>query len=149
MAFEYKRIVVAVDGSKASERAFEKAVDIAKRNQAQMVLCHIIDTRTFTTVEAYDRNLASRSEVYAKELLENYQEKASGAGLTHVVLEIEYGSPKVKIAKDVANKYNADLIICGATGVNAVERFLIGSVSENITRFASCDVLVVRDNKKS
>jgi len=50
----------------------------------------------------------------------------------------------MKIAKDVANKFEADLIICGATGLNAVERFLIGSVSENIVRQSSCDVLVVR-----
>ena len=34
--------------------------------------------------------------------------------------------------------------MCGATGLNAVERFLIGSVSEHITRHARCDVLVVR-----
>lgn len=50
----------------------------------------------------------------------------------------------MKIAKDIANNVKADLIICGATGMNTVERFLIGSVSESITRHASCDVLVVR-----
>ena len=46
--------------------------------------------------------------------------------------------------KDLAKKFEADLIICGATGMNAVERFLIGSVSESITRYAKCDVLVIR-----
>ena len=38
----------------------------------------------------------------------------------------------------------------GATGLNAVERLLIGSVTEYVTRTAVCDVLVVRtdlDNK--
>ena len=38
----------------------------------------------------------------------------------------------------------------GATGLNAVERLFIGSVSESVIRNASCDVLVVRtdlDNK--
>ena len=48
------------------------------------------------------------------------------------------------ITKDVAEKTVADLIVCGATGLNAVERFLIGSVSESIVRSAKCDVLVVR-----
>ena len=43
-----------------------------------------------------------------------------------------------------SKKIQADLIICGATGLNAVERFLIGSVSENIVRSAKCDVLVIR-----
>ncbi len=32
----------------------------------------------------------------------------------------------------------------GATGLNAVERLLIGSVTEYVTRNAQCDVLVVR-----
>ncbi len=32
----------------------------------------------------------------------------------------------------------------GATGLNAVERLLIGSVTEYVTRTAVCDVLVVR-----
>jgi len=57
---------------------------------------------------------------------------------------IEYGSPKVTIAKKLAPNHNVDLIVCGATGLNAVERFFIGSVSESITRYAKCDVLIVR-----
>ncbi|SDK43385.1 universal stress protein [Sediminibacillus albus] len=144
MEFEYKHIVVAVDGSKAAELAFNKAVNIAKRNDGQLILSHVIDHRTFATAEAYDRSLAERSEAYANELLTGYQEKAAAAGVKDIKIDIEYGSPKIKIAKNVAKAYQADLIICGATGMNPVERFLIGSVSESITRYASCDVLVVR-----
>ncbi|QHE53256.1 universal stress protein [Pontibacillus sp. HMF3514] len=144
MPFEYKRIVVAMDGSEASEHAFQKAIDIAKRNDANLYLSHVVDTRAFATVEAYDRTLADRADEYASELLQKCEQQARDAGLTSVQIDIEYGSPKIKIAKEVAPKYDADLIICGATGLNAVERFFIGSVSEHITRYASCDVLVVR-----
>ncbi|WP_181349856.1 universal stress protein [Thalassobacillus sp. CUG 92003] len=144
MEFEYKHIVVAVDGSNAAEFAFNKAIDIARRNNAQLILSHVVDTRAFATVEAYDRSLAMQAETYATELLNDYQEKAKKEGVQDVVIDVEYGSPKVKIGKEVAPKYNADLIICGATGLNAVERFFIGSVSEHITRYAPCDVLVVR-----
>ncbi|MCP3025437.1 universal stress protein [Halobacillus sp. A5] len=145
MTFEYKNIVVAVDGSETAEVAFKKAIDIANRNDAQLILSHVVDTRAFSTVEAYDRSLAVRAEKYAKELLEEYQQKAENAGVKNVTVDIEYGSPKVKIAKDVAPKFKADLIICGATGLNLMERFFIGSVSEHITRYAECDVLVVRE----
>ncbi len=144
MDFEYKNIVVAVDGSEASEKAFRKSLDIAKRNDARLILAHVVDSRTFATAEAYDRTLADRAEEYAKELLDSYVENAKTAGLTNLVRCVEYGSPKVKIAKDIAVSFDADLIICGATGMSAVERFLIGSVSESITRYASCDVLVIR-----
>ncbi|API90843.1 MULTISPECIES: universal stress protein [Virgibacillus] len=144
MKMKYKNIVVAVDGSEASEKAFKKSLDIAKRNDARLILAHVVDSRTFATAEAYDRTLAERADEYAKELLDSYVDNAKAAGLEDLVRCVEYGSPKVKIAKDIAKQFEADLIICGATGMNAVERFLIGSVSENITRYAKCDVLVVR-----
>lgn len=148
MAMTYKTIVVAVDGSKEAEWAFKKAIEIAKRNDAALILAHIIDVRALAAVEMHDRAVIERSEQYAKELLENYQKQAVEAGVKEVNVEIEFGSPKVKIAKDIAPKYHADLIVCGATGLNAVERLLIGSVSEHITRYAKCDVLVVRTEKE-
>ncbi|HLS08231.1 universal stress protein [Lentibacillus sp.] len=144
MNSEYRHIVAAVDGSEASEKAFRKALDIVKRNDARLILAHVVDSRTFATAEAYDRTLAERAEEYAKELVDSYVENAKAAGITNLARCVEYGSPKVKIAKDIAGNFGADLIVCGATGMGAVERFLIGSVSESITRYASCDVLVVR-----
>jgi len=144
MSLSYNNILVAVDGSKEAEWAFKKSIQVAKRNDANLFVTHIIDTRNFATIEAYDRTMAERSESYAKELLEDYKKLAEDAGVNKVTVEVEYGSPKVKIPKDLAKKHNIDLIICGATGLNAVERFLIGSVSEHITRYSPCDVLVVR-----
>ena len=144
MPSEYKNILVAVDGSRASEKAFQKAIAIANRNDAQLIIAHVVDTKTISTAEAYDQSLVNRSETYANALLEDYQNQATNSGVKNVKTHIDYGSPKVRIPKHVAKQFHADLIICGATGLNAVERFLIGSVSENITRYAKCDVLVVR-----
>lgn len=147
MSLTYKNILVAVDGSNEAEWAFKKAIEVAKRNDAKIVLAHVIDTRTFATVEAYDRTIAERADQFATELMENYKKMATEAGVKDVDYIIDYGSPKVKIPKDIAKKKNVDLIICGATGLNAVERFLIGSVSEHITRYAPCDVMIIRTEK--
>lgn len=144
MELAYKNIIVAIDGSEASEKAFNKALKVTKINDARLILTHVVDSRTFATAEAYDRTLAERADEYAKELLDRYVVIANKAGIDNLIRYVDYGSPKVKIAKDIAKKFEADLIICGATGMNAVERFLIGSVSESITRYATCDVLVVR-----
>ncbi|WP_046178570.1 universal stress protein [Domibacillus tundrae] len=141
---KYKHVLVAVDGSKEAEWAFKKSVQIAKRNGASLNLVHVIDTRSFAAIEAYDRSIAERATKYGNELLDNYKKEAETAGVTHVNTFVEYGSPKSIIPKDVAKQVEADLIICGATGLNAMERFLIGSVSEHITRAANCDVLIVR-----
>ena len=148
MGMKYTNILVAVDGSTEAEWAFKKAIEIAKRNDAKITLAHIIDTRTFATVEAYDRTIAERADMFARELMEKYKNQAIEAGVSDVDYVVDYGSPKIIIPKEIAKKNNVDLIICGATGMNAVERFLIGSVSENITRYAACDVLVIRTNKE-
>jgi nucleotide-binding universal stress UspA family protein len=144
MSLNYKQILIAVDGSKEAEWAFKKAIGIANRNQATIHLANIIDTRSYSSVEAYDRSIAERAEKFALDLLEGYKREAEAAGVQSVNVVVEYGSPKVLIPKDLPKKHEIDLIICGATGLNAMERFLIGSVSEIIVRTAKCDVLVVR-----
>ncbi|CEG28201.1 universal stress protein [Bacillus sp. B-jedd] len=148
MVNHYRKIMVAVDGSKEAELAFRKALGIASRNGAGLLLVHVIDTRTFAIVEAYDQSVADRADQYAYELLEQYKTQASAYGLKDVNCIVEFGSPKLRIPKDIAKDHNIDLIVCGATGLNAVERFLIGSVSEHITRHAPCDVLIVRSEKE-
>ncbi|RUL56429.1 MULTISPECIES: universal stress protein [Lysinibacillus] len=141
----YKSIVVAVDGSKEAEYAFKKSIDVAKRNQdAKLNLVNVIDTRSFAAIEAYDRSIAERAQSFSEELLAGYKKQAEDAGVKNVNVVIEYGSPKTIITKELSKLVDADLIVCGATGLNAVERFLIGSVSEAIVRSSQCDVLVVR-----
>lgn len=145
MANHYKNIVVAVDGSKEAEYALRKSIDVAKRNEGSTLnLVNVIDTRSFAAIEAYDRSIAERAQQHSEELLEGYKQQALAAGVEQVKVIIEYGSPKNIITKELSTLVNADLIICGATGLNAVERFLIGSVSEAIVRSAKCDVLVIR-----
>jgi nucleotide-binding universal stress UspA family protein len=147
MTLTYKKILVAVDGSQEADWAFKKAIEISKRNDSQIVLGYVIDTRNFPTIEAYDLTIRDRTETFANELMEKYKTEAAKSGINELTIDIEFGNPKIKIPRDMAKKHDVDLIICGATGLNAVERFLIGSVSEHITRYATCDVLVVRTDK--
>ena len=58
------------------------------------------------------------------------------------------GNPKVLLANDIP-KGRVDLIMVGATGLNAFERLMVGSSSEYILRHAKVDLLVVRDKDKT
>lgn len=144
MSLTYNHVLVAVDGSKEAECAFKKAVDVAKRNEAQLILAHVVDTTTYAAAEAYHVSMSESAKGYANELLDGYKKIALEAGVTDVLTEVAFGSPKTQISKTIAKKYQTDLIVCGATGMNAVERFVMGSVSLHISRYAKCDVLVVR-----
>ena len=144
MLQEYKKIMVAVDGSKEAELAFKKAINVARRNDSELLLAHVIDTRAFQTISSLDGLMMEQASEMAKQTLADYQKMANDSGVSKVKTIIEYGSPKSVIAKELPDTEKVDLIMLGATGLNAVERLFIGSVSEYVIRHAVCDVLVVR-----
>lgn len=144
MLQEYKKIMVAVDGSKEAELAFKKAVNVARRNDSELLLAHVIDTRAFQTISSLDGLMMEQASEMAKQTLADYQKMANDSGVSKVKAIIEYGSPKSVIAKELPDTEKVDLIMLGATGLNAVERLFIGSVSEYVIRHSVCDVLVVR-----
>jgi nucleotide-binding universal stress UspA family protein len=142
MANHYQRILVAVDGSRQSEYALSKAIDVAKRNVgSQLNIVNVIENRAY---EAFDRSVLERVQLQSEDLVKKYKEQAEAEGINHVKTVIDYGFPKTIITTKLAIQVEADVIICGATGLNAVERFLTGSVTEAIIRTAKCDVLVIR-----
>ena len=141
---EYSRILAPIDGSKEAELAFKKAVHVAKRNNGALVIAHIIDTRAVQTPTGYEGAYTNELVEQASSVLNDYKTYAEKEGVQEVETIIDYGSPKVQIAKDLALEKEIDLIMIGATGLNAVERLFIGSVSEYVIRNAPCDVLIVR-----
>lgn len=144
MGEKYSNIIVAIDGSKESELAFQRAITIANSNESKLYLLNVIDTRSYVGLEAYDDSFSERAKKITLELLEEYKQRAVDNQVENIEIVIEFGSPKEKIPREISKRLEADLIICGATGLNSVEKFIIGSVSENIVRRANCDVLVVR-----
>lgn len=150
MLQEYARILTPIDGSDESELAFKKAVQVAVRNKGALIIAHVIDTRSVQTPAGYEGTYIDEVIEQAKVLLADYQKYAYEHGLEKVETFIAYGAPKVEIASTIPVEKEIDLIMIGATGLNAVERLFVGSVSEYVIRNAPCDVLVVRtdlDNK--
>jgi len=143
MANKYQSIIVAVDGSKEADYAFRKSLDVAKRNEGAILnIVHVVENRMLGGV--YNPTAYEQAQEQSEKILNDYKKQAEEEGLNNLNLIMEYGSPKSIIPNEAAESAQADLIICGATGINAVERFLIGLVSEAIVRSADCDVLVIR-----
>ncbi|MDY4001229.1 universal stress protein [Streptococcus orisratti] len=149
MLQKYERIMVAIDGSYESELAFEKGINIALRNDAELLLVHVIDTRALQSVATFDTYIYEKLEQEAKDVLSDYESQARKRGLEKIRQIIEFGNPKTLLARDIPDKESVDLIMVGATGLNTFERLLIGSSSEYIMRHAKVDLLVVRDTAKT
>lgn len=140
MGTTYKRIMVAIDFSNPSLKAYERAVQIAKEHNAMLQLVNVVDTKSFGSITAYDLKYADKMKETNLKRIEELKSAALAAGVNNVEAVVEMGSPKIVLTQHS----NVDLIICGATGVNQFEKMLIGSVAERIGRHASCDVLLVR-----
>lgn len=147
MNHTYKNILVAVDGSTTGKLAFHRAINICQQNHAALHIAHIIDTQSFPTMEAYTPNFAEQAEQQGKELLQEYIEIAKANELPSIKTIIQFGSPKHLLPTELVEEHHIDLLVCGSSGLNLAERLVLGSVSENIVRHASCDVLVVRADK--
>jgi nucleotide-binding universal stress UspA family protein len=146
MTANYHKILVPMDGSKESEAALSRAIELTldAGDAGVLSILNVIDTRAFQNVASFDDTMVEAVSDETRKSLEKYKAQATEAGVKNVDYLIEYGSPKALIAKDVPSEVNADLIVIGATGLNAVERLVIGSVTEFVTRTAKTDVLVVR-----
>lgn len=145
MANQYQNIVIAVDGSKEAELAFRKAIDVAKRNVGSTLhIIHVIDTSVATSYEMLFDNMVELVRKHGEVLLEGYKLQALNEGVSNVNTIMTKGVPKTVLSKKLSEIVQADLIICGATGLNAVEQIFIGSNTEAIVRHAKCDVLIVR-----
>lgn len=136
----YKKIAVAIDFSKQSLKALDRAIQIAINNQATLLLVNVIDTKTFGSIAAYDLKYAQQLKGESITQLARLKEQVLAAGLANVETLVEEGSPK-----DILTKLpEINLIICGETGYNQVERLMLGSVAERIVRFSKYDVMIVK-----
>src|SRR5699024_10918190 len=93
----YKNILIAVDGSHEAEWGFNKAVEVAKRNDSKLTIFYDIDSRTYSSYEVYDAQFTEKSKNFSEELLKGYKQVATNAGVNAVETRLEFGSPKAII----------------------------------------------------
>ncbi|MFY0521262.1 universal stress protein [Lysinibacillus sp. UGB7] len=140
MTKDYTRIAVAIDFSEQSLKAYERAVSIATEGGATLKLVNVVDTKSFGAITAYDLKYAEKLKEENLIKIEKIKNEAQTAGVTNVEVVVETGSPKGILTQ----LPDVDLIVCGATGLNQLEKMVLGSVAERIVRLAKCDVLIVR-----
>lgn len=140
----YKKILIGIDGSVESAAAFDKAVAVAKRNDAELLLVNVIDLRSFQSISTYDTMVAEDTKRGAEQLIADFADEARAAGVTKIKTIVEFGSPKVMMATTLPTQEQVDLIMIGATGLSYIERLFIGSVAQYIVTHATCDTLIIR-----
>lgn len=139
----YKRILVALDGSKMAEKAFNEAVKIAQKNDGSLTLISIVnDAELSTSAFSFSKLFAQEKERAETEMLKKIQ-AATEAGVVKVEPFVEVGNPKQIIVKYATDNV-VDLLVIGATGKGAITQSLVGSTTSYVVNHAPCAVLIIR-----
>lgn len=147
----YKKILLPTDGSEYANKAAKHAIWIASLGGAELVVLNVIETSSLVGLPAEDlivrikemlkeegqKSLEKISSIYVESKQEDECHK--DVKLTTIT---EEGSPADMIIKKVKEE-NIDLVVMGTSGKHGLDRFLLGSVTENVVRSAPCPVLVV------
>jgi nucleotide-binding universal stress UspA family protein len=143
------RILLAIDDSRYSNAAVRALIaQIQRRGSHVRVLTVIEPISAYISaamIPHYVPNVPAVEEDRKKQarvLVERTAQHLRKAGFK-TSEAVEMGDPKVKII-DHAKGWRANLIVLGSHGWRGLSRFLMGSVSEAVTRHAGCSVQVVR-----
>ncbi|MEX1295931.1 MAG: universal stress protein [Candidatus Limnocylindrales bacterium] len=139
-----RTILLATDLTAASREATERAVDLAARLKARLLIVNVLEKRRLSGGGSHERVDQARSE--RETLLVKTVRGARDAGVNAEFLVWE-GDAGDSIAA-AAEAEHADLVVVGTRGRSGAERMLLGSVSDHVVRHAECPVLVVRPPRR-
>ena len=126
-----KKILCAIDLTKASHNAFDRALSIALVSKARLYILHAVPAKYPFSTHASER----------LELLTSLRQRAEREGVPVRTVE-DHGDPARVIVLH-ANSRKADLVVLGSNRRRGWRRFREGSVGERVLRRAEWAVLIV------
>ncbi|HSI85324.1 MAG: universal stress protein [Candidatus Methylacidiphilales bacterium] len=138
---KYSSILIPVDFTEESMRAFTYAMPLIEKFSSKVILLHVIDPRLYAPELPYDS---------VQDLLPIEDARQSLRATAETMLKPEQlektlvivGRPFSAIV-DVAERQHVDLIILTSHCDTGWNHFFFGSQAETITRYAPCPVLIV------
>jgi len=132
----FETIVVATDGSDSVSRAVSVALDVAARFDATVHALSVINADA-SEDDADDRR--AELTAHAEDALAMVESETDQP----VVTAVREGEPAAEITA-YAEENDADLVTTGTRGRHGENRFLLGSVAEDVVRHCPVPVLTVR-----
>lgn len=136
-----QKILVAFDGSEASRHAFDLATELAHHFKAKLLLLAVVRLPEPATSLELGAVLDDAREHYAK-AFEELRDRTNPRAIDFTST-VEVGHPAEHIVA-MAEKERCDLVVMGRRGRTAVGRFVLGSTSERVLRYAHCAVTIVK-----
>ncbi|MCB9003858.1 MAG: universal stress protein [Ardenticatenaceae bacterium] len=140
--FQFKKILIPLDGSELAERALQPALSIAQATSATLVLLRVIPP-LFLSVDpiVYDQ-ISQQSEDEALAYLRDLQSRQIPPETAVHLVTIS--GPVAGTILQYAQEHACDLIIMSSHGRSGVSRWVYGSVAEKVLHGACCHVFIIR-----
>ena len=145
------KILLATDGSEDSSLAAQAAIGLANDTGAELHVVHVGEMRPLypPPTSGPPPHTPSKAEVEhaARDLLDHQVREMTKNGGEIAETHIRMGRPAEEILR-LSEEIVAGLIVLGNQGLSGrfsrMKRFVMGAVSESVTRYARCSVMVVR-----
>jgi nucleotide-binding universal stress UspA family protein len=145
------KILVPTDGSKASKKAIDYAIDLSKQTKASVTILGVVDKSNFLAqavpADAASIHLRRPIEDYLGKIVEDHllnAEKQCRKKRVKPATVLRTGLPVEEIIKE-ARRSKSDIIIIGSHGKGTIESAVLGSVTyELLHKNTKYPVLVIR-----
>jgi nucleotide-binding universal stress UspA family protein len=143
----FKRILVAIDGSRTSQRALQAAIDLAATHGAVLQPYYVVESGPlYMDVPGYDpsslhTSLMEQGATLAREAADAM--KARGVTGEVVTVEATASDDVATLIVEAANQFNADVLVMGTHGRKGFQRLIVGSIAEQCLRQATLPVLLI------
>ena len=139
------KIIVPIDFSKHSEYALEVAAGLAKKNNAELLVLHMLELSSalLTNTSSQQQTNAIFLLKIAEAKFEEFLNKdfLEGITVTPIVKHFKVFSE----VNDIAMEHDADLVVMGSHGTSGARDVFIGSNTEKVVRNADIPVFVVKN----
>jgi nucleotide-binding universal stress UspA family protein len=145
----YQHILVPIDGSPTSQRAFEEALGLARQagQGTQLELLHVVEIILFPDSEIYF-NYAELQKIMrssGEKILAEAEKMVRQAGVAVQKRLLQADGERIaNVIVEEARRWPADLIVLGTHGRSGFSRILFGSVAEGVVHTADVPVLLIR-----
>jgi nucleotide-binding universal stress UspA family protein len=147
--FTPKNILVPIDFSENSEKAFRDALDIAKKFESSVYILHAVNLVQQCAVDycidisAVER-LENESVEKSKEALQKMIDKFPESKGLKFIIDVKKGHPYEEILKEQQDK-KIDLIVMGSHSKKSVIGHFLGSIADKVSHSVKCPVLIMRE----
>lgn len=146
---KFSNILVAIDGSQASMDAADYAIEMTKKDGAQLIALTIIHIplSSYGLVTPQDELKHPKEREEMLEAKEWFDKLIHIAKQNYVQLKTEIVDSQMSIEAAIveyAESHDADLIIIGTRGRSGFKKMLLGSVASGVVTYATCPVMVVK-----